>query len=92
MAGADSKTAVALDYAPETRDAPTVTAIGRGHLAERVLAIAEAHAVPIHRDPALVRMLSRAEVGDTIPVEAYEAVARILAVLLSLDAQRRGTV
>lgn len=91
MAGVEGRAAVALSYAPETGEAPEVTAIGRGHLAERVLAIAEANAVPIHRDPALVQMLARAEVGETIPVEAYEAVARILAVLLALDAQRRGT-
>ena len=90
MAGVEVRAAVALRYAPETAEAPQVTAVGRGHLAERVLAIAEANAVPIHRDPALVRMLARAEVGDTIPVEAYEAVARILAVLLALDARNRG--
>lgn len=90
MAAEEVRTAVALSYTAEAGEAPQVTAVGRGHLAGRVLSIARANAVPIHHDPALVAMLARAEVGDTIPVEAYEAVARILAVLLALDASRRG--
>jgi flagellar biosynthesis protein len=71
--------AVALSYAPDTADsAPTVSASGQGHLAERILEVARESGVPIHKDADLLELLAASQVGDEIPVEAFIAVAEIL--------------
>ncbi|MDQ2068446.1 EscU/YscU/HrcU family type III secretion system export apparatus switch protein [Natronospira bacteriovora] len=69
--------AVALHY--DGSEAPEVTASGQRLLAEEILAIAESHGVPIHKDPDLVRFLARLEVGERIPRELYVAVAEVIA-------------
>jgi flagellar biosynthesis protein len=77
--------AVALHYARGSDDAPTVTAKGRGATAEAILAAAREHGVPVREDPDLVELLSRCELGDSIPTELYSAVARILGYLYALN-------
>ena len=78
------KQAVALEYNPEN-DAPTVTASGRGAIAERIIEKAKEANVPIHRDDKLADTLSRLEIGDMIPPELYEVVAEILIFVDSMD-------
>lgn len=75
--------AVALRYSGE--GAPTVTATGRGLVAERIRALAEANGVPVRRDPALVQALATLQLGQEIPDELYVAVAEILAWAYALD-------
>lgn len=69
--------AVALDYKP-TDDAPRITATGKGAVAERIVAEAFAHGVAVREDPDLVEILAAFDIGSTIPVEAFGAVAEIL--------------
>ena len=73
--------AAALGYDRGTEDAPRLLARGRGDVAERILARARDHDIPIEKDPDLLQCLSSLEVGHEIPVEAYQAVAQILAFL-----------
>ncbi|MDQ1566586.1 MAG: flagellar biosynthesis protein FlhB, partial [Actinomycetota bacterium] len=76
--------AVALEYRPEF-GAPRVVAKGQGHIAARIREEAEKHNVPIVRDVPLARTLHAAcKVGQTIPADLYEAVARLLAFVFSL--------
>jgi flagellar biosynthesis protein len=72
--------AVALAYEPEkSTDAPRVTATGRGKLAERILKIAFASGVKVREDADLAQVLAAVEVDSQIPLEAFMAVAEILA-------------
>ena len=74
--------AVALGFDFGTMDAPRVMAKGRNLLAEEIKAEARWAGVPIVENPPLARSLYRSvEVGQTIPVELYAAVAAILAYL-----------
>jgi len=83
--------AVALEYEPKTMRAPRVTAKGKRRIAERILAIARAHGVPIVQDIPLARTLEKlVAVGAEIPVALYRAVAGILAYVYAKDPQRRA--
>jgi flagellar biosynthesis protein len=77
----DPKTilAAALEYDAESDAAPRVVARGRGTIAEKIIALAREHNIPIRSDPGLVQLLSRLEIDEQIPVELYRAVAEILA-------------
>lgn len=79
------KEVVGLRYAPSEGDAPRVTARGRGAIAERILEIARASGVPVREDPDLVALLGASEVGEEVPVEVYDAVARLLAFLYHVN-------
>ena len=71
--------AVALDYDTGVDGAPRVVASGKGALAEALLDIAFAQGVRVREDADLAQLLSLVEVGDEIPVEAFLAVAEVLA-------------
>lgn len=74
--------AVALRYVPGVMAAPKVVAKGRGYLALRIRQEAERHGIEIVTDPPLAQALDRStEVGDSIPVELYQAVAELMAVI-----------
>ena len=71
--------AVALDYDPARDSAPRVVASGRGAVAEQILQIALTHGVKVREDAALVEILAALEIDSLIPLEAFAAVAEILA-------------
>lgn len=74
--------AVALGFDFSTMEAPRVLAKGRNLLAEEIKAEARWAGVPVIENPPLARSLYRSvEVGQTIPVDLYAAVASILAYL-----------
>ncbi len=72
-----TRTAVALHW--DGDGAPRVTAKGRDHLAERIVAVAREHDVPIKEDRELTAVVANVELGDTIPEELYLAVAQVIA-------------
>lgn len=78
--------AVALQYDPDNDVAPRVTASGKGELAERVLELAFANGVKVREDADLAEMLVAVEVGEIIPLEAFAAVAEIIAYLYRANA------
>jgi flagellar biosynthesis protein FlhB len=74
--------AVALGFDFNTMEAPRVLAKGRNLLAEEIKAEGRWAGVPIVENPPLARSLYRSvEVGQSIPVDLYAAVAAILAYL-----------
>ncbi|MGA2559378.1 MAG: EscU/YscU/HrcU family type III secretion system export apparatus switch protein [Terracidiphilus sp.] len=74
--------AVALSFDFVTMEAPRLLAKGRNLLAEEIKAEARWAGVPIVENPPLARSLYRSlEVGQSIPVNLYAAVAAILAYL-----------
>lgn len=79
--------AVALKYEPG-KSAPRVVAKGAGTIASRIREKAEEERVPIVKDVPLARALhSACQLGDEIPVELYNSVARVLAFVMSLKAR-----
>ena len=75
----ETSKAVALSYEPEASDAPRVVAKGKGAVAERILEIAFAAGVKVREDADLVEILQAVDLDSEIPVEAFRAVAEILA-------------
>ncbi|GBF32356.1 flagellar biosynthesis protein FlhB [Desulfocucumis palustris] len=79
------KKAVALHFDENVDNAPRVVASGKGDMAGRILELARANNVPVHKDPTLVNMLSYVDVGSEIPPELYGIVAEVLVFVYSLD-------
>ena len=81
--------AAALRYVPGESDVPAVVATGEGQLAERIIALAREHGIPIHESPDLVRLLTQLPPDTAIPPELYRAVAEVIAFLLRTAAKAR---
>lgn len=73
------KKAAALRYKPKEDAAPKIVAKGSGAMAERILAIAKEHNIPLKDDPQLVEVLSALDLYQEIPPQLYKAVAEVLA-------------
>ena len=85
-----TRVAVAIVY-ERSNGAPRVVAKGTGDLARKIREEAERHRIPIVRNTPLARALHAVcDVGEQIPAELYEAVARLLAFVMSV--QKRTTV
>jgi flagellar biosynthetic protein FlhB len=71
---------VVLRYDMEKMSAPIVVAKGADQMALRIQEVAKDFDVPIARIPPLARYLySQLEIGDSIPLPLFEAIAQILA-------------
>jgi flagellar biosynthesis protein len=82
----EPRRATALSY--ELGDnAPQVVATGRGHLAEQIIAAAQAAGIPVRSDPALAKALAALDLGEEVPEALYRAVAETLAWAYNLDLQ-----
>lgn len=57
---------------------PTITAAGRGKIAEQILQLAFDSGVRVREDSALAEMLAALEIDSPIPNEAIVAVAEIM--------------
>lgn len=82
--------AVALQYDP-TMSAPLVLASGIDFNAAQIRTIAQKHNINIVRSPALARALYyNADIGQTIPVSLFQAVAQIFMMLFQLRDKQRS--
>jgi flagellar biosynthesis protein len=79
--------AAALEFAPSRQTAPRLVAKGDGLIAERILAIAREHGIPIREDRALVDLLARLDLNDQIPPELYGLVAEVIAWVYRMQAR-----
>lgn len=76
--------AVALRYEPG-KSAPRLVAKGAGNIATRIREEAAEKGVPMIRDIPLARNLHEVcEIGDEIPADSYNDVARVLAFVMTL--------
>ncbi len=80
--------AVALAYGE--RATPVVTARGHGEAADRIIAEAQRQGVHVTQDPALLSLLSRVDIDQEIPAEAYTAVAVVLSWVYWLKGMEPG--
>ena len=74
------RVAVALEY--DFKGAPRVTAKGKGHVAEAIVAMAREHGVTIEENHVLAEALAQIELDDEIPEALYRAVADVLTFVL----------
>jgi flagellar biosynthesis protein len=78
------KKAAALKY-EQGYESPIVTAAGMGYIADKIIENAEKTNVPIIYDKELSDLLSSVDVGDSIPFELYDAVAKVIAYVMDVD-------
>ncbi|WP_071395353.1 EscU/YscU/HrcU family type III secretion system export apparatus switch protein [Bacillus tuaregi] len=81
------KEAVVLSYEEHQSDAPRIVAKGKGLTADKILAEAKKHQIPIQEDPSLVELLGKLNINDKIPDELYQAVAEVFAFIYQLDSK-----
>jgi flagellar biosynthesis protein len=74
----EPRRAAALRYDPESGGAPTVVAAGSGELADRIVALAREHGIPVREDAPLAAALARLQLEAQVPPELWEAVAQAL--------------
>jgi flagellar biosynthesis protein len=89
MTADKSKKAAALRYNKRSDPAPVVVAKGRGKLAEKIIAVAQSHQVPLVEDSNLMQMLDLLDLDTHIPPELYRAVAEVLAFVYRLNRERK---
>lgn len=85
----EPKQVVALKYDPEQQSTPILVAKGRGLLADKIVAKANEHGVPIQEDASLVEVLSQLDIDQEIPSELYTLVAEVLSFIYRSD-QKAG--
>ena len=72
--------------------APTVTAKGEGHLANKIKELAKEHKIPVMENKPLARALfAQVEVGESVPEDLYRAVAEVLAFVYRLRGDKKTT-
>lgn len=82
--------AVALKY--DGVGAPRVTAKGTGEIAERIVALAIEHEIPLQENALLVQTLAQLELNEEIPPALYLAIAEIIAFAYYLSGKVPGHV
>ncbi|WP_010649340.1 EscU/YscU/HrcU family type III secretion system export apparatus switch protein [Oceanobacillus massiliensis] len=81
------KMAAALRYDQDKDFAPTVTATGKGLVADEIIKKAKESEVPILEDASLVGLLAELNINEKIPEELYQAVAEVFAFVYQADKQ-----
>jgi flagellar biosynthesis protein len=87
--GGSPRRAAALRYRPEKDSAPRLTAKGSGAVAEKIIALAREHGIPVQEDPALIQVLAGLDLNQEIPPSIYLVVAEILAFVYALSRKER---
>ena len=81
--------AIALKYDDGLTDAPVVLAKGAGHVALKIIEMAEEKGIPvIENKPAAWSLYETVEIGQEIPFELYQIIAEILAAVYRLKNKR----
>jgi len=76
--------AVAIKY-EQGYDAPIVTAAGMGYIADKIMQKAEESKVAIFQNEELANLLSNIDIGSEIPLELYDAIAKVIAYVMDID-------
>lgn len=85
-----SNAAVALKYNPEKDYTPIVVATGQGHVAEKIINLADENGVPVYRDDSTAALLTMLNVGQGIPPELYQVVAGIYVQVMKIAKENGG--
>jgi flagellar biosynthesis protein len=82
------KKAAALSYETDGDGAPKVVAKGKGFVAEKIIALANSHNIPLYEDQDLVKILEAMDLNTEIPPDLYRAVAEVLVFIYRLNQRR----
>lgn len=82
------KKAAALKY-DNTYETPIVTAAGMGLVADRIIEKAKENDVPIVYNKEMAELLTNVDVGESIPAELYDVVAKIIVYVMDMDKNKR---
>lgn len=82
------KKAAALKY-DKGYSSPVVTAAGMGVVADKIIEKAEESDVPVVYNKEMADLLTNVDVGESIPAELYEAVAKIIVYVMDMDRNKR---
>lgn len=78
--------AVALRYAPESRDAPYIIAMGKGPMALKIIDEGKKYKKSVVRSPLLARALFfTGDIGHDVSEQLFSAVASVLAYVLQIE-------
>ena len=78
--------AVAIKYDVGETGAPTILAMGRGMMAEKIIKLANENQVTVFQSPLLARALYfTGEIGKEISEKLYSAVASVLAYIFKIE-------
>jgi flagellar biosynthesis protein FlhB len=81
---------VAIKYDQKEMSAPKVLAKGQRLIAEKIKKIAGENNVPVVEDKPIAQWLFKSvDIGAEIPMELYQAVAEILAMIYRLGRKAR---
>jgi flagellar biosynthetic protein FlhB len=84
--------AIALKYDASKMEAPTIIAKGMDHIALKIREVAREHDIVMMENKPLARALyERAEIGDAIPPDLFQAVAEILAHVYKLKGRVKSS-
>lgn len=79
------KKATAIRY-ENGYDAPIVTAAGMGYIADEIVKTARESKVAIVQNEELSNLLTNVDIGSEIPLELYDAIAKVIAYVMDIDA------
>lgn len=86
-----NKKAVALKYDETGQKAPVIVASGKGHMAEKIVEIANSNDIPVYEDNSLASVLSQLELGCEIPEQLYKTVVDIYVYFLQFAPKQEAT-
>ncbi len=85
--------AIALRYRQGVDKAPVVTAKGVDYMAQKIKAKGAENKIPVIENKPLARtMYGKVEPGNFVPVELYQAVAEILALVYQMEKDKKGKI
>lgn len=85
--------AIAIRYDQTIDEVPVVLAKGQDHLAQRMKERAKEHDIPMIENRPLARALYKdVNAGDPVPIELYEAIAEILALIFQAEKRKKHKI
>ena len=84
------KKATAIKY-ENGYDAPIVTAAGMGYIADEIIRTAKESKVAIVENEELANLLTNVDIGSEIPLELYDAIAKVIAYVMDIDGLMKKT-
>ena len=80
--------AAAIKY-QSAESIPSLLSSGTGETAQKIVALAEKHGIPVQEDPSLAALLDQVPDGATVPDMAFSLIAEVLCFLYEMDVKWR---